>query len=71
MDSLVIIFAVMAALIVVGSGVWVAAVLVSVISATRAKTVLRTPYGEDGKNPRSDRDKDTAAEAEKRTTRPD
>ena len=36
MDILVVIFVVMAAFVVIGSGVWVAAVLVALISATRA-----------------------------------
>lgn len=37
MDSLVVIFVVIAALVVIGSGVWVAAVLVTLISTARAR----------------------------------
>ena len=37
MDLLVVIFVVIAALVVIGSGVWVALVLVTLISAARVK----------------------------------
>jgi len=36
MDSLLVIFVVMAAFVVIGSGVWVAAVLITLISTARA-----------------------------------
>lgn len=45
MDSLVLVFVVVAALLVVASGIWVAAVLIAVISAPRARTEDRKDEG--------------------------
>ena len=49
MDSLVVIFVVIAALVVIGSGVWVAAVLVALISAAKAGKADKSPKSADAR----------------------
>ncbi len=49
MDSLIVIFVVMAAFVVIGSGVWVAAVLVARISAAKTRRQDRSRKSADAR----------------------
>jgi hypothetical protein len=50
MDVLVVIFVVIAALVVIGSGVWVAAVLVALVSPAKAGKADKSPKSEDARD---------------------